>query len=224
MHINSNDTICGISIMSVRNFLRRSGRLRNWRAEYASSLLKLDEKQTVELLIELEEKGYIEKDELYYGEQCWHNTINGNALGGASAAKPYKRKTAEKALAEFMERVQKVNSDPYYLYKVTRVVLFGSYLTDVPEVSDVDIALEIAPKEEDVELRGLQLEKRREEAEKSGKRFNNIVEWAGVAESEVWSFLKSRSRIISMHVATDELFRIAGGKVVFDEANIPRTP
>jgi predicted nucleotidyltransferase len=221
MRINASDTICGISIMSVRNFLRSSSQPQKWRAEYLSSLLKLEEIQTVELLMELEEKGYIEKDELYYGEQYWRNTINGNALGNASAAKPYKRKTAEKALTKFMERVQKVNSDPYYLYKVTRVVLFGSYLSDVPEVSDVDIALEIAPKEEDLEVRGLQLEKRREEAEISGKQFNNIVEWAGVAELEVWSFLKSRSRIISMHVATDELLKLAGGKVVFDESNIP---
>jgi hypothetical protein len=181
MRINPDDTICDIAIVGVRNFLRRSGRSEKWRLDFASSLLNLNEKQTLDLLTELEEKGYIEKDELYDGEQYWHNTISGNALGGASAARPYKRKAAEKALGEFMERVQKVNSDPYYLYKVTRVILFGSYLTDATEVSDVDVALEIAPKEEDVELRGLQLDKRRQGAEKSGKRFNNIIEWAGHA-------------------------------------------
>jgi predicted nucleotidyltransferase len=222
MHINTKDSICGINILSVRKFLRASGRLQSWRSEYVASFLKLDEKNSYELLAELEKRGYIEKEELRNGEQYWHNTVSGNSLGGASAAKPYKRKTAEKALAEFMKRVQTVNSNPYYLYKLTKVILFGSYLTDAPEVNDVDIALEISPKEEDRELRGLQLEKRRAKMEKSGKRFNSILEWAGVAEIEVWNFLKSRSRIISMHVATKELFELAGGKVIFDETQEPR--
>jgi predicted nucleotidyltransferase len=217
MRINPNDSISGINIVIIRYFLRRSGHSERWRAEYASSLLHLSEEQTLDLLTELERMGYIEKDELHYGEQYWHNTVSGNALGGASAAKPYKRRSAEKALKEFMQRVQEVNSNPYYLYKVTRVVLFGSYLTDVPELNDVDVALEIAPKEEDIELRGLQLEKRREELEKNGKRFNSVVEWAGAAQTEVWSFLKSRSRVISMHIATKELFDLTGGKVILDE-------
>ena len=220
MRINPSDTIAGVNIVKVRDFLRKSGQSPKWRADFASSAFQLNEKQALDLLAELESKGYIEKDELNYGEQYWHNTIHGNALGGASAAKPYKRKTAEKALAEFMERVQKVNSDPYYLYKVTKVILFGSYLSDAPEVSDVDLALEITSKEKNPELLSLQLAKRREKAEQSGKRFNSILEWAGVAELEVWSFLKSRSRILSVHVATKELFSLTGGKVIFEEPEI----
>ncbi len=217
MHINPNDSISGVNIVKIRNFLRKSGQSEKWRADYVSSLLHLNEEQMLNLLTELERMGYVEKDKFDYGEQYWHNTVNGNSLGNASAAKPYKRKTAEKALTEFMKRVQEVNSNPYYLYKVTRVILFGSYLTDTAEVNDVDIALEILPKEKDIELRGVKLEKRRMEIEESGKRFNNITEWAGAAEIEVWNFLKSRSRVISMHIATKELFDLAGGKVIFDE-------
>jgi hypothetical protein len=95
--------------------------------------------------------------------------------------------------------------------------VFGSYLTGAPEVSDVDVALDITPKEMDLDLRSRQLAKRREDAERSGKRFNNIAEWAAAAELEVWSFLKSRSRIISLHTATKELFDLAGGRVIFEE-------
>lgn len=217
MRIISKETICGIEIIAIRNFLRKSGRLQMWRAEYLSSSLKLSPEQVNELLFELENRGFIEKDKTDYGEQYWHNTVSGNALGGASATKPYKRTTAEKALAEFMERVGEINSNPYYLYKVTKVILFGSYLSNALEVSDVDIALEITSKEEDEERRGEQLQQRREALEKKGKRFNNIVEWAGAAEIEVWDFLKSRSRVISMHIATDELLELVGGNIVFDE-------
>lgn len=85
--------------------------------DFISSSLRLNKKQAVDLLTELEKKDYIEKDQLDYGEQYWHNTISGNALGGASATKSYKRKTAKKALNEFMERVHKVNTEPYYHIK-----------------------------------------------------------------------------------------------------------
>ena len=53
--------------------------------------------------------------------------------------------TAEKALAQFLERVTRVNEDPYFLAKATRVVLFGSMLKpEVERLSDVDLAGAIA--------------------------------------------------------------------------------
>lgn len=217
MHVNPTDTIAGVNILTIRKFLRRSGRVENWGMEFISSLLKMNAEQAMNLLIDLENKGYIEKDELYYGEQYWHNAVSGNTLGGASAAKPYKRRTAENVLNKFMDRVQRVNSDSYYLYKVTKVVLFGSYLTNAPEVNDVDIAIEVKPKTKGGELLGQQLQHRREELEKNGKRFSNVAEWAGAAEIEVWSFLKSHSRVLSLHIANDELLNLIGGRVIFTE-------
>lgn len=217
MRINPKDTISDVNIVKIRDFMRRSAQSIMWSADYASLLLHLSKEQISSLLAELEDKGYIEKHEIHDGEQYWHNTVQGNSLGNASAARPYKRKTAEKALGEFLERAHLVNSNPYYLYKVTKVILFGSYLTDVSEVSDVDVALEIIPKEEDAELRGLQLTNRTEELERSGKHFNSIIDRVLAAYIEVWSFLKSRSPVISMHAATEDLFELAGGKVIFDE-------
>jgi hypothetical protein len=58
-----------------------------------------------------------------------------------------KRTTAERALAALMERVARVNIDPYFLGRVTRVALLGSMLhpdTDGP--GDIDLAVEIVPK------------------------------------------------------------------------------
>jgi predicted nucleotidyltransferase len=46
-----------------------------------------------------------------------------------------------------MERVTRVNQDPYFLGKVTRLVLFGSMLQrDVDRLSDVDLAVEFGQK------------------------------------------------------------------------------
>jgi predicted nucleotidyltransferase len=48
--------------------------------------------------------------------------------------------------------VDRVNNDNRFLAKVTRVIVFGSYLrTGKDKLSDVDIAVELAPKESEVE-------------------------------------------------------------------------
>ena len=59
---------------------------------------------------------------------AWSVTQAGRRFSVASAAKPVTRATAEKALAEFLDRVEQVNRDSYFLGKAVRVVLFGSML------------------------------------------------------------------------------------------------
>ena len=53
-------------------------------------------------------------------------------------------------MQQFLGRVERVNNDPYFLGKVTRVVLFGSMLKPETErLSDIDLAVELASKEAD---------------------------------------------------------------------------
>jgi predicted nucleotidyltransferase len=59
----------------------------------------------------------------------------------ASAAKPISRASAEKKLAEFLDRVRKVKEDDYFLYKVEKVIVFGSYLGSADLLSDIDLAV-----------------------------------------------------------------------------------
>src|SRR5439155_26257841 len=59
----------------------------------------------------------------------------GLALANASASKPVKRVTAERALAQLLERVADVHADQCLAFDVGTLVLFGSYLeTDRQEV------------------------------------------------------------------------------------------
>lgn len=68
-------------------------------------------------------------------------------FAAATPAKRLKRATAERALAAFMERVARVNTDQYFLGLVTRLALFGSMVSpDIDRPSDIDVAVEIAPK------------------------------------------------------------------------------
>src|SRR5207245_320136 len=83
-------------------------------------------------------------------EEVWNLTQAGITLSAATAAAPVTRATAERALAQFLDRVRRVDQDPYFLAKVTRLVLFGSMLRpEVQRLSDVDLAVELSPKEAD---------------------------------------------------------------------------
>jgi predicted nucleotidyltransferase len=117
----------------------------------------------------------------------------------ATAAKPITRMTAERALAEFLDRVRRVGRDPHFLAKVARVVLFGSMLNpEVQRLSDVDVAVELAPKEADYD-RARALNRRRvEELARQGRQFRSFLEMELWWHRETFQFLKGGSRVIAL--------------------------
>ena len=130
---------------------------------------------------------------------AWSVTQAGCTFSVATAAKPVTRVTAERALAQFLDRVEQVNRDPYFLGKVVRVVLFGSMLKpEVVRFSDVDLAVELAPKEPDGERAREQNRRRAEELAERGKQFRNVVEWEFCWYFETRQFLKGGSRVIAL--------------------------
>ena len=107
-------------------------------------------------------------------------TQAGVTFSAATAAQQVTRATAERALSEFLERVTEVNRNPYFLAKVTRVVLFGSMLKlEVERLSDVDVAVELARKEPNFERAQEQNRQRAEGLANLGRRFRNVLEWEG---------------------------------------------
>jgi predicted nucleotidyltransferase len=171
-----------------------------------------------ELLRELKRRGLIEPGTIIdQSEPLFRKTLKGSTLGLASASKPVTRKTAERVFSEFMERVKRVNSDPYFLYKVTKVIIFGSYLTDALRINDLDAAIELTPKEEDPQLRMEQFQQHSLEAERKGRNFDTFVDKIGWPETEVKLFLKSRSRTLSLHPINDKIIDMADHKIVFSE-------
>ncbi len=218
MRIDSKDDFLGVPILTIRNFLHRSRRRCGGSVSesFARQVLKFGPEQTREILDELARQGFIEKGGSCKGEQYWQNTIKGNSLSMATAARPVTRAKADQIFAEFMERVQKVNDDPYYLFRVTRVVLFGSYIRDTPTINDIDIALQLAPKVDDLDRRGELYEQRRRE---SPRNFRNLIDLIGWPMNEVWLFLKSRSRVLSLHdfELDQELLNTIEQKVVMAE-------
>ncbi|MFO7583254.1 MAG: hypothetical protein R6W69_00880 [Anaerolineales bacterium] len=59
---------------------------------------------------------------------------------------------------------------------MTKAILFGSFLGDSETVGDVDIALNISPKEKDTEIFGEQLDQRRAETVPKGRVFKRFLD------------------------------------------------
>lgn len=133
------------------------------------------------------------------GRGTWTVTQAGQTFSSATAAKPITRATAERALTEFLDRVRRVNDDPYFMAKVTRLVLFGSLLKpEVQRLSDVDLAVELTRKETNYE-RARELNRQRaEELASRGRQFRNILEVEFCWQREAFQFLKGRSRVIAL--------------------------
>jgi predicted nucleotidyltransferase len=145
------------------------------------------------------------------GKGTWAVTQAGRTFSAATAAKPVRRATAEKGLAEFLERMTQVNENPYLLAEATRVVLFGSMLKpEVERLSDVDLAVELVPKEMDRDLASLKNRQRAEELADQGRSFRNSLEWAAVWYLEAFRYLKGGSRVISLaHYSVKKTFVLA---------------
>ena len=110
-----------------------------------------------------------------------------------------KRATAERALGDFLGRVDHVNRRSVFLAKVVEVVLFGSMLKpEVDRVSDVDLAVEIVPKESNpVRARAIN-ERRVVEMELLGRSFRGFLDRELFWYWEAFRYLKGGSRVISL--------------------------
>src|SRR5207245_2421833 len=135
----------------------------------------------------------------------------------ASAAQPLRRDTAERKVAEFLARVRRINEDDHYLYRVKKVLVFGSYLTAAERMNDIDVAIELIHRWRDLDKQRALHDARVREAVRNGRRFGNISEEVSWPEKEVLLALKARSRAISLHRTDDAILERAGRKTVFED-------
>ena len=131
--------------------------------------------------------------------------------------KKVRRATAERALQEFLERCQQVRGRSDLLYRVGRVRLFGSMLTDATTVSDVDLVVELEPKEPD-HKKHVALERPQVDAElENGRRFSNFSQQLCYPRDRVLLFLKARSRVLQLIDPHDQVLEHAKQHVVYED-------
>jgi hypothetical protein len=135
------------------------------------------------------------------GEQvAYQPTIKGNAMRAAHFVPRINRAKAEKLLADFLQCVEEVNAHPDLLHWVTEVRVFGSYLTNSDDLSEIELAI------------------KKERRPGSGS-FSDAY-----PERLVARLLKGGSRYISLHgVAELDEYSEFGGKTVYTFAPPKRT-
>jgi hypothetical protein len=199
MNLIPGQQIAGHPAIKVRELMRRMRAYQGVTAKFIANVLKIEgENQTQAVVSELMNLGYIEKIDLKDDRIWFTRTELGVSLSLASAAKRITRKTAEGAIAEFMKRVRWLNYNKKYLFKVTAVVVYGSYLTSSKSLGDVDIAVELTWRDPDQKKYHELVWAHINAARQKGRQFANLTEEVIWPQTEVFLFLRNRKRSLSI--------------------------
>ena len=199
MRLDPQSTIGGKPALQVRKFLQKISDAPSWDSALVQAEFSLNEGEARTLIHAFRQAGLIQRVRAKC-KAAWTVSQSGQSFAIAKAARPITRKTAEIALEQFMERVQKVNHEDYFLAKVTRIILFGSILQpDVDKLGDVDIAIQLEAKQQSVEIHRQQNARRVAECERNGQRIIGMLKRSFWWQIETFRFLKGRNRSISLH-------------------------
>lgn len=203
MRINQKDKICGFPVLKIRDLLKQN---KSHNKETIVHFLSISKTQAKDVLKGLTLQGYLEivKNDKYISHQ---NTIKGNSLAMGKAVASLSKDRANKLFGEFMNRVKEVNQNETYLYKIDRVLLFGSYLLDLEFVNDIDIAIEITKKEFADETWEIKDTAKVREAADKGVRFDTFISELFYSYNEVLKFLRAKSPYISIHTMEDGILK-----------------
>lgn len=199
MHIDKKDQIAGVSIVVIKKILAKNREglsADSLSAELLggpASSLSANKILAEQILAELEGRGLImhaETNSVRAPEGRFVLTDLGHRFALASTMKRLSREKAFVKLSALLERVGEVNSNPYYLYSVNTVVLFGSLATDQNEVSDIDLGFELVERQS-----------REETMEISRQRAPNLslLNSFAFGEEETLRAIKKRDPYISIH-------------------------
>lgn len=213
MRISRNQKINNTPILKVRDFFKNLARCRTdtFTLEEVCDFFEIHNLEANNLLRELTEQGFIEKS----SSDCYKTTLKGEALRIARCVPPIKRDKADKIVNDFMQRVEEINNNDYYLYRVSKILLFGSYIKeDAVDFGDIDIAFDLERKIKNKEVFEKLNREFFEKAQDEGKCFSSYIERLFYSETVVISKLKNRNRYISLH-RDDEILKVAETKQIY---------
>jgi predicted nucleotidyltransferase len=192
--------IAGHPAIAVRNMLRRfySG----FSKFHVAERFNVSPHEADEVIKQLLDGGYVEFGERQDGADYYKPTGKGVKLIQASAVDKMPRAKAEQIVVGLMKRVGEINANADYVYRVSTVIVFGSYARGEPLLSDVDIAT-------DLERKWPEEEHQRHEKERirlafaNGRRFPNCVRELFWPQQEIMLHLKGRARGLNLQPLHD---------------------
>lgn len=213
MRISRKQKINNTPILKVRDFFKSLQRYRTdiFTLNKVCNYFHINEIEANSLIKELTEQGFIKK----CSSDCYKITLIGAALSNARCVPPIKRDKADKIVNDFMQRVEEINNNDNYLYRVSKILLFGSYINeDAVDFGDIDIAFELDRKIKNKEVFEKLNREFFEKAQDEGKRFSSFIEERFYSETVVILKLKNRSRYISLH-RDDDILKVTKTKQIY---------
>jgi len=205
MRIAADQKIGGYPALQIRQLMRETAG-RSITLRYVREILSCTNSGAIRVLSQLRRGGYIEPMREY-----WEATTKGNALAMATAAAPLRRETAGRLIEDLVKRAHLLNADDNWAYRVTILVVFGSYVRGVERPNDVDVGCELRPRWSGERQRQLEQLRRNKRG-----GFRNISEWATWPRLQVYRYLRARARGLSIHELEDWV-RSTEHRVVFDD-------
>jgi predicted nucleotidyltransferase len=216
MHIDRKDMIAGLPALDVRRLLRRHFDY-GWFTESAARTLGVSRDRADEILLRLEREGFIRRRKSHSSETVWEVELKGRRLAKAGAGPKYLRATAERHLKAFEQRVLELRERDDLLHRVSRVILFGSFLDEtLDRVSDVDLALELQFKEQNTKKAFALSQIYAQKALERGRTFRTYVDQLFAAKTDALSFLKARSPILQFTDVEDPILDLAPTKLIYE--------
>jgi predicted nucleotidyltransferase len=200
IRIAQGQLIGGLPAKEVRDLLRKcdGGFRLDWLQD-----IGLTQRESDRLIDGLVKDGFIKPSttRISPAEPPWYElTDEGESLRRALAAKPISRKSAEIALKGFMERAHIVDDDARFLYRITAVVVYGSYIRGAERPADVDIAIDLERKIHDhKEFHAVCWQ----HFYNSGRGYRRIGYEFDLPREEIYVFLRQRKRTLSLHPMYD---------------------
>jgi predicted nucleotidyltransferase len=189
MQVGKKDTLGGVRLIKVRDFLRLHDE--SFPAEAIGEFFKVSAGRKQEIEQALLSAGYSaphKSDKTRY-----EVTPLGRQLCNAKFVSRISRGQAEVLVQSFLARVANINERDELTHRVTGVRVFGSYLADKADLGDVDLAIAIEPRRES------HVEESIERAEQSGKTIRNFLDRITFGQTEVKKLLKDGSPYLSIH-------------------------
>ncbi len=219
MRIAPKEKIAGHSALAIRALLASSRDPLD--VGFAARRLGCRRSEAATTLAVLVSLGYLET----VGDDCYRNTVRGNAFAGARANAPLRRTTAERLVNDVIARACEIERDHRFVYVVKRLAVFGSYLEPARDrLGDVDLLLEVEPRDADPERRRLAFEEHMRGAVARGKRFGSFLDELAWPETEVKQYLRGRSKHVLFHSPSDAVAAAAEQRVLYDRASVVRSP
>jgi hypothetical protein len=206
MKVDKTETIAGKPLKYARDLLRKANRspASGFPAKF------FDPPEVFEQILE---RRRIEPKVDVLG--TWYELAElGNAIANVRFVKRIDRTTANKLVADLLDRVDGINEDEDCLYRITEIRAFGSYITDAVDLGDIDLTLRVESKLGGKAFTDACLKY----AENTGRRFNTYLARLAAAGVDLSRHVRGRSPYISLHEPS-ELEKInAPSKILF-----PRT-